>query len=106
MIVVVGRVCSDGGKRDELIRAAQAVVSASREEQGCISYRFYEDTERANEFVFVEEWADQGALERHFATDHIRVFMSSVPDTLVAPPEVKFHTVASSVDLADASAPR
>lgn len=106
MIVVVGRVCSDGEKRDELIRVAQAVAAASREEEGCISYRFYEDTELVNEFVFVEEWADQQALERHFATEHIGAFMGAIPGTLVAPPEVKFHTIASSVDLAEVSSPR
>jgi quinol monooxygenase YgiN len=106
MIVVVGRVTSDGEKRDELIRVAQAVARASREEEGCISYRFYEDTEVSNEFVFVEEWADQQALERHFATDHIRVFMQAIPATITTPPDVKFHTVASTADLADVSAPR
>jgi quinol monooxygenase YgiN len=106
MIVVVGRVSTDAEKRDELISVAQAVASASRREEGCINYRFYEDTERPNEFVFVEEWADQAALDRHFATDHIRVFMGSIQGTLIAPPEVWFHTIASSVDLAAVSAPR
>ncbi len=56
--------------------------------------------------MFVEEWADQAALERHFATEHIGVFMGSIPGTLLGAPEVKFHTVASSVDLADVSARR
>ena len=106
MIVVVGRVLSDGAKRDGLIRVAQAVAAASREEEGCISYRFYEDTERPNHFVFVEEWADQGALERHFATAHIAEFMRAIPATITSPPDVKFHTIASSVDLTQVSAPR
>jgi len=106
MIVVVGRVVSDTDKRDELIGVAQAVAQASREEQGCLGYRFYEDTEQPNEFVFVEEWADQQALERHFATEHIAAFMAAVPATLAAPPAVKFHTVASSVDLAELTARR
>ena len=106
MIVVVGRVTSDAEKRDELIEVAQAVARASREEQGCASYRFYEDTERPNEFVFIEEWADQQALDRHFATDHIAVFMRSIPAAITSPPDVKFHTIASSVDLAQLSAPR
>ncbi len=106
MIVVVGRVTSDSEKRDQLIEIAQAVASASREEEGCIGYRFYEDTEQPNRFVFVEEWADQGALERHFATAHIDRFMRSIPATITSPPDVKFHTVASSVDLAQISPPR
>jgi quinol monooxygenase YgiN len=106
MIVVVGRVTSDEEKRDQLIPVAQAVAQASREEEGCISYRFYEDTETRNSFVFVEEWADQQALERHFATDHINVFMRAIPATLTSPPDVMFHTIASSVDLAQLSAQR
>ena len=106
MIVVVGRVTSDGEKRDALIEVAQTVARASRAEAGCVSYRFYEDTELPNEFVFVEEWADQAALDRHFATDHISAFMRAIPATITSPPDVKFHTIESSLDLAQASAPR
>ncbi len=57
------------------------------------------ETENQNEFVFLEEWESSEALQRHFATDHIGEFMAAIPDTLVATPDVKFHTVASSVDL-------
>ncbi len=106
MIVVVGRVTSDEEKRDQLIAVGQAVAQASRGEDGCLSYRLYEDTEIRNEFVFVEEWADQQALERHFATDHINVFMRAISATITSPPDVKFHTIASSLDLAHVSAPR
>jgi quinol monooxygenase YgiN len=101
MIVVVGRVRTDAGRREELIRIGQAVAAASREEAGCLAYRLYEDTEREHEFVFVEEWRDGEALRRHFATPHIRTFMGAIPDAIVAPPDVKFHTVASTMDLDD-----
>ncbi len=104
MIVVVGRVRTDAGKRAELLRVGHAVAAASRAEAGCLVYRLYEDTEAENDFVFVEEWEDEAALRRHFATPHIAEFMRAVPATLVATPEVKFHTVASSMDLADVSA--
>src|SRR3954463_16040162 len=103
MIVVVGRVQTDAGRRAELIRIGQAVAAASRLEAGCISYRLYEDTENENEFVFVEEWDSDEALQRHFATPHIAEFMRAIPATIIAPPEVKFHTIASSRDLADVS---
>jgi quinol monooxygenase YgiN len=101
MIVVVGRVQTDSDKRDALIRVGQAVAKASREEPGCISYRVYEDTELPNEFVFVEEWDSSESLRQHFATPHIGEFMQAIPAAIVAPPDVKFHTIASTMDLAD-----
>jgi quinol monooxygenase YgiN len=104
MIVVVGRVVTDTARREDLVRIAQAVARASREEKGCLSYRIYEDTEIENEFVFVEEWESQQALQRHFGTPHIAQFMRAVPAAVTAPPDVKFHTIASTVDLADLNA--
>jgi quinol monooxygenase YgiN len=101
MIVVVGRVQTDADRREELIRIGQAVAAASRQEAGCISYRVYEDTEQPNEFVFVEEWDSEEALQQHFGTEHIGQFMRAIPATVVAPPDVKFHTIASTKDLAD-----
>ena len=103
MIVVVGRVQTDAERRDALVRIGQAVADVSREETGCVSYRLYEDTERPNEFVFVEEWESSEALRRHFATPHVREFMRAIPEAIVAPPDVKFHTIASTMDLPDVS---
>ena len=104
MIVVVGRVQTSPERRADLIRIGQTVARASRSEDGCLSYRVYEDTENRNDFVFVEEWEDDAALKRHFATGHIAAFMTAIPEALAAPPDVKFHTVASTMDLADVSA--
>jgi quinol monooxygenase YgiN len=101
MIVVVRRVRTDAEKRADLMRVAQAVVTASRKDEGCISYRFYEDTEIVNDFVFIEEWESDDALQKHFATPHIAEFMRAVPAALVAPPDVSFHTIERSRNLAD-----
>jgi quinol monooxygenase YgiN len=103
MIVVVGRVSSDAQKRDELVRIGQAVASASRAEAGCISYRLYEDTETPGDFVFVEEWESMDALQTHFATPHIAEFMGAIRNAITAPPDVKFHEIARSIDLAEVS---
>jgi quinol monooxygenase YgiN len=101
MVVVVGRVQTDADKREAMIRVGQAVAAASRQEPGCISYRLYEDTETENEFVFVEEWESSEALQQHFASTHVEEFMQAIQATLVAPPDVKFHTIASSMDLSE-----
>src|SRR5450755_21968 len=101
MIVVVGRIRTDAERRDQLVRIGQAVAAASRTEAGCISYRVYEDVEIENDFVFVEEWGSAEALQRHFATPHVAEFMRAIPATIIAPPDVKFHTIESSMSLAD-----
>lgn len=101
MIVVVGRVQTDVEKRDALMRVGQAVAAASRSEPGCLNYRLYEDTERPNEFVFVEEWESEDPLQLHFASEHVAEFLRAIPATIVAPPDVKFHTIAGTKDLAD-----
>jgi quinol monooxygenase YgiN len=104
MIVVVGRVSTDAERRDELMRAGQAVAAASREEAGCINYRLYVDTESADDFVFVEEWESDEALQAHFKTAHIAQFMSALPPLLAGAPDVRFHTVANTRGLRDVAA--
>jgi quinol monooxygenase YgiN len=101
MIVVVGRVVTDAGKRADLVRVGQMVAAASRVEPGCTSYRLYQDTENENEFVFVEEWESDEALQQHFASSHVAEFLRAIRATILAPPDVKFHSIASSRDLAD-----
>jgi quinol monooxygenase YgiN len=103
MIVVVGRVSTDDEKREALIRVGQTVARASRAEPGCINYGLYADTENDHEFVFVEEWESEEALQRHFTTPHIAEFMQAIPATIVTPPEVSFHTVQSTRDLSEVS---
>ena len=104
MIVVIARVRTDADKRAELIRIGQTVAAASRGEEGCLGYRLYEDVEIENDFVFVEEWDSSEALQRHFATSHIREFMQAIPAAIVGPPDVKFHTIESTMDLSEVSA--
>jgi quinol monooxygenase YgiN len=104
MVVAIGRVKTDADNRAELVRIGQRVAAASRGEAGCISYRVYEDTEDEEAFVFVEEWRSEEALQQHFGTPHVAEFMAAIRDVIVDPPDVKFHTIASSRDLADVGA--
>jgi quinol monooxygenase YgiN len=99
VIVVVGRVQTDAERRDDLVRLAQDVARASRQESGCLNYELFADPEDEHRFVIVEEWADEAALQEHFRTPHIDHFMRHFPATLSAPPDVQFHTVEHTRDL-------
>jgi quinol monooxygenase YgiN len=99
MIVVIGRVRTDSAKRDELIRIANDVVQASRGDRGCIGYRFYQEMEDEDAYLFVEEWETLEALREHFATSHIATFMQAIPAAIVGAPDVQFHEVSRTMDL-------
>ena len=51
--------------------------------------------------MFVEEWEGEEALQEHFRTPHIAEFMRGIPAAIVAPPDVRFHEIAGSRDLAE-----
>jgi quinol monooxygenase YgiN len=101
MIVVIGRIRTNEARRATFVRLGQTLVAASRADQGCMHYALYEDVEVDNDFVFVEEWESQEALERHLAMPHIAAFKQAVYPTLVAAPDARFHTVASTLDLGE-----
>ncbi len=56
MIIVIGRVGSAPGKREELIERLRWMQEQSRLEPGCLRYGFFESVEDETEFVAVEEW--------------------------------------------------
>jgi quinol monooxygenase YgiN len=64
------------GTEDELVRQLRAMVEPSRAEPGCLQYRPLVDPERPGTVVMLQEWADQAALDAHFASEH---FVSIAP---------------------------
>jgi quinol monooxygenase YgiN len=96
MIVVTGRVQIAPENRERFIAVATEMCSRSREEQACRGYRVYADLEQDDRYVFVEEWADDDALQRHFAQPHTATFMGGLIPLLAAPADAVFHTVESA----------
>ena len=72
------------------------MCAASRDDDGCIGYRFYEDLEQPGRYVFIEEWRDDEALQSHFGQPHTAKFMGALVPMLGEPADALFHTVAST----------
>jgi quinol monooxygenase YgiN len=96
MIIVTGRAQVPSEQRERFIAVASEMCSRSREEDGCGGYRVYADLEQPDRYVFVEEWADDDALQRHFVQPHTGAFMGELRGLLGEPADVLFHTIASS----------
>jgi quinol monooxygenase YgiN len=96
MIVVTGRVQIPVDRREEFVVIATTMCAASREDDGCVGYRVYEDLEQPNRFVFIEEWRDDAALQSHFSQAHTGNFMGALVPMLGEPADALFHTVAAT----------
>lgn len=96
MIVVTGRVEVPADRRAHFVEVATAMCARSRDETGCGGYRVYADLEQPDHYVFVEEWADEEALQRHFGESHTTAFLADLGGLLGGPADALFHTVAAS----------
>ena len=55
------------------------MVDASRAEEGCVEYGYAEDVFDPGLIHVKELWADQAALDRHFASSHIAEWRAAWP---------------------------
>ena len=99
MIVIAGNIKVRPERREEAVRAALAMVEATRREQGCVSYAFYGDLVEQGTFFLFEEWESDAALAAHFQTEHMARFQQQVPALLAGPPTIKRYVVESAVGM-------
>jgi quinol monooxygenase YgiN len=78
MILVTGSVTARDDSFDEVRRLSLEHVHRSRTEPGCLSHAVHVDCENPLRLVFVEQWADRGALAAHFAVPASRDFVRSL----------------------------
>ena len=78
MILVMGSVVARDGHLAEALALSQEHVQRSRREPGCIAHAVHLDCENPQRLVFAEEWADLGALQRHFQVPASRAFAKAL----------------------------
>lgn len=91
MIIVIARLTVKPDKKQELFGFAQALIAATRQEAGCISYTLLEDPFDAAKCAFVEEWENKQALERHFTTPHMKQWRQESADLLADKTEITLY---------------
>lgn len=79
-ILVTGVMDIDPAKRADFIAAVEALMAATRAEDGCEHYSFSADVTDEGRFYISEQWRDQAAVDAHNATPHLATFMGSVGD--------------------------
>jgi quinol monooxygenase YgiN len=67
-------------KRAMALEAMRVMGEATRQEPGCLHYRFYQDIENENAFFVYERWTDAAALEAHGNTPHMAEFRKAISE--------------------------
>lgn len=63
------------GTRDEVLARAPELQSATRAENGCLSFDCFTCTDDPNRLAFIESWQDEHAYAEHLLRDHTQRFL-------------------------------
>jgi quinol monooxygenase YgiN len=91
MITIVVKHFVHEDKIEEFMKLTRELISASREEPGCISYTLYEDTKDKTILTFIEVWENQEAIDAHFKRSAFTRIVPMFKPTLSAETEINMY---------------
>ena len=93
MIVTTTRITVCSANRSELYQTILTLLTAVRNEQGCLSSRFYLDSADNNTAMLVEEWDTKEDWDNHLRSRDCAVFLGAV-SVLCKPASVEFKLLS------------
>lgn len=88
-IRVIARIVVKPDKLDEVRTLLMSLIGPTCNEPRCIRYELTQNRKNPAEFAFIEEWANDAALNAHFATEHVKAAFAKVPALLAEPPDIR-----------------
>lgn len=82
MIIVKGSFPVKQDQQPEALELVQALAKSSRVERGCLAYEVYLQADEPRVIVVWQQWIDLDALEIHFGSEHVDVFLDAIPDMI------------------------
>ena len=98
MYVVIATVTAGPDHREELSQILVESASASRSEDGCISYVFTSDLEKPDTFSSLEVWQDKDALQVHLAGPGVAKLLEKLGPLITAAPTITGYEVPGEPD--------
>lgn len=80
MLFVVADASVFPHNRARFLEAAEAMITASRAEAGCLGYDYAWDLLEPDRLRALERWRDADALRYHFRTPHMAAFLAALRD--------------------------
>jgi quinol monooxygenase YgiN len=92
--MITAKVFIKEGKESDFLAAAGVIIENTRKEDGCLSYNLYQDPVEKTNFIFVERYKNQAAIDAHFAAPYFKEFGTKTGDMTAKPMEIKIFDIA------------
>lgn len=90
MIIVSGKAKLKPGGLEKVQKDMEAVIAATRAEQGCIDYSFGADVTEPDTLVVLEYWESWEALHAHATQPHMGVWLARLGEIGVVAQSIRF----------------
>lgn len=80
MISIIAKFIVAEGKSGEFLVLAKELVDATDKEPGCIAYILNQNVSNASEYIMIEQWQDQAAVDAHNTSDHFTTIVPKILD--------------------------
>lgn len=97
MVVIHGSVLIRTDRLDDALRLSLEHVHRSRGEPGCLSHAVHRDCEEPRRLVFVETWADDASLRKHFQVPASRAFVAELAAMAEVAPDMTIYSATPVV---------
>ena len=92
--MITAKVFIKSGKESDFLSAAKVIVANTNKEEGCLGYMVYQDPFEKTNFIFVERYKNQAAIDAHFAASYFKEFGTKIADITSNPMEIKIFDIA------------
>jgi len=82
--------------KDAALRLMENMVHLSREEEGCLSYEYFQGLTDPNQVILLQEWDSADSLEEHYQTDHMEEFLGNLGQYLESPVSTRSYVAPES----------
>ena len=84
MVFVLAKLVAKDGKANQLKPLLEALLTPTRQEQGCVQYDLHEDVANPEIFYFYEVWENSDDVKKHGESTHIQSMRHQAADYLMS----------------------
>ena len=92
-VKVVAKITAKRDKVEDLKSILLGVVGPTRAEKGCVSYQLLQNKTDESDFVFVEEWTSDAAIDNHMTTAHVQDALTKIESMLAQEPDIRRYMI-------------